>query len=276
MPTGFPVPQDQRQKIYTAYCLGETNMSIADRMDLSVVTVRRIVREERKRTEKERDMARSGKIVKKDGRGGKLMALPNDGFEFTHVTSDGKSHKKKVDGHISRIAEQQYDKWCSDLDAECEFMNMVERKNEGDSESEVVCGHPGDPIEEIHPIQPAPVPEINVRPWRDVANEREEEIASLKARIEELENSRQADGVIADTELPEPKLNHWWNNNGSFAVVCLDKPAYAIWAKTDKPMFYGLYRTMEQALKKVDELNDVAKFLGQDGAFEVEEVAWRA
>lgn len=53
------------------------------------------------------------------------------------------------------------------------------------------------------------------------------------------------------------------------------EPAYLIWAKSPEPRCYGLYLTMESALAEVDKLNDVAKFLGNIGVFEVEEVAWR-
>ena len=53
------------------------------------------------------------------------------------------------------------------------------------------------------------------------------------------------------------------------------EPAYLIWAKKPEPRCYGLYLTMESALSEVDKLNEVAAFLGGDGAFEVEEVAWK-
>lgn len=53
------------------------------------------------------------------------------------------------------------------------------------------------------------------------------------------------------------------------------KPIYVIWAKTEKPSLYGAYLHISDALRKLDELNDVAAFLGNDKPFEVEEVAWR-
>lgn len=298
MPKGHVIPTDMKQKIYTAHCLGESNGDIAERLGLSRVTVQRIVREQRRAFEKERaDMARSGKIVKKDGNGGKLIALPTDGFEFTHVIPDGKSHKKKMPGHSARVAESQYDQWCQTLDDECEFMRKVERrpKEEGfvpteeeiqffmDEEPKAVCGYPDDPIEEIHPIQTVEAntaPDIQVKPWRQVAVERQQRIEGLEARIAELESkasdTSKDNWVIADTELEEPKLAHWFNSNGTFRVVWTAKPVYVLWAKTDSPRLYGVYQTMEQALKKLDELNDVAAFLGNDSAFEVEEVTWRA
>jgi hypothetical protein len=215
------------------------------------------------------------------------MALSPEGFEFIHVTPDGKSHKKKVPGHLSRIAEQQYDRWCEELDSECEFMRRVERKTDAliqdvdEQEPEAVCGGPNDPIEEIRPIQviePAPVPEINVRPWREVAEERRQRIEELEAKVAELEANEplRSDWVIERTEYEKPILEHWFNNNGAFRVFWMNKPVYVLWAKSDTPKIYGVYRTMEAALKEVDRLNEVASFLGSEGAFEVEEVAWKA
>ena len=310
MPRGVHLSDKAKERIYNSYTLGESPEDIAESMALNVGTVRRIIREQRKQYEKAREeMGRSGKIVKKDGNGGKLMSLSPEGFEFIHVTPDGKSHKKKVPGHISRVAEQQYDKWCADLDDECEFMRRVERKvdavekeaegpfvptdepvqvfedDEPDGTNanfgEAVCGYPGDPVEDIRSIEPAPVPEIPVRPWREVAEERQQRIEELEARLAEYEDEERKvhviqDGVVADTELAEPKLDHWFNSNGAFRVIWTDKPVYVLWAKSENPRLYGVYRTMEAALKELDRLNEVAAFLGSEGVFEVEEVAWKA
>lgn len=288
MPRGVHLSDKSKEQIYTSFTLGESPDDIAVSMDLNPGTVRRIVREQRKLHERKREeMSKSGKIVKKDGNGGKLMALSPEGFEFIHVTPDGKSHKKKVPGHLSRIAEQQYDRWCEELDSECEFMRRVERKTDAliqdvdEQEPEAVCGDPNDPIEEIRPIQviePAPVPEINVRPWREVAEERQQRIEELEAKVAELEANEplRSDWVIERTEYEKPVLEHWFNNNGAFRVFWMNKPVYVLWAKSDTPKIYGVYRTMEAALKEVDRLNEVAAFLGSEGAFEVEEVAWKA
>ena len=288
MPRGVHLSDKSKEQIYTSFTLGESPDDIAASMDLNPGTVRRIVREQRKLHERKREeMSKSGKIVKKDGNGGKLMALSPEGFEFTHVTPDGKSHKKKVPGHLSRVAEQQYDKWCEELDAECEFMRRVERKTDAliqdvdEQEPEAVCGYSNDPIEEIRPIQviePAPAPEINVRPWREVAEERQQRIEELEAKVAELEGSEplRSDWVIERTEYEKPILEHWFNNNGAFRVFWMNKPVYVLWAKSDAPKIYGVYRTMEAALKEVDRLNEVASFLGSEGAFEVEEVAWKS
>ena len=267
MPRGVYLSDETKGKIYTRFTLNESPEEIAESLDLNPGTVRRIVREQRKLHEREREqMARSGKIVKKDGNGGKLMALSPDGFEFTHVTPDGRSHKKKVTGHISRVAEQQYDKWCQELDDECEFMRKAERRDDEVEQPKAVCGHPGDPIEEIHPvphIEPAPVPEIAVRPWREVAEERQGRIEELEARISELESELD----VAKTQRIE------------FAEgfqLEMHNPSYLLWSLVDgKPKFYGLYMGEDEALSEIERINEVAAFLGSDGAFEVEEVAWK-
>ena len=113
-----------------------------------------------------------------------------------------------------------------------------------------------DPIEEIVPIESAPMPIIEVRPWKDVAEERRLRIEELEARIAELEEKENRVGEAGRD-------------------VLVDKPVYILWAKTDNPKLYGAYLTMEYALKELDRLNDVAAFLGNESAFEVEEVAWR-
>ena len=286
MPRGVHLSDKAKERIYNSYTLGESPEDIAESMALNAGTVRRIIREQRKQYEKAREeMGRSGKIVKKDGNGGKLMSLSPEGFEFIHVTPDGKSHKKKVPGHISRVAEQQYDKWCADLDDECEFMRRVERKVDAvkkEAESpfvptdepvqvfeddepdgtnasfgEAVCGYPGDPIEEIHPIK-------SIRPLREVAEERQKRIEELEARISELESELD----VAKTQRIE------------FAEgfqLEMHNPSYLLWSLVDgKPKFYGLYMDEDEALSEIERINEVAAFLGSEGAFEVEEVQWKA
>lgn len=269
MPRGNPIPDSVKDRIYTAFTLNESVDDIAESMDLHPGTVRRIVREERKRHEREREvMSRAGKIVKKDGNGGKLMALSPDGFEFIHVTPDGRSHKKKVDGHISRVAEQQYDKWCEELDGECEFMRRIERKVDAVVESADEQPAVENDENDVAQVEDAP---LSFEEFTSLA----ESVGEIKLDADAPVKQPFVDTTIADTELPEPKLGHWFNKNGSFAVVCTSKPVYAIWAKGDEPRFYGLYRTMDRAIKEIDRLNEVAQFLGKDGAFEIEEVSWR-
>ena len=222
MPKGKPIPNELKEAIYNSYTLGESSRDISDRTGLAVVTVRRVIREQRKTFEKARaEMSRSGKIVKKDGKGGKLMALSPEGFEFTHVTPDGRSHKKKVEGYMHRIAERQYDAWCQELDDEVTFLNMVERKEPAVEEPVI-----------DEPVAVEPEPE----------------------EVSEIEQEPQVDAEQVD-EVAVPSGH-----------------VYIIWAKCEKPKFYGGFTSMDSALKRLDELNAVALFLDKREVFEVEEV----
>ena len=50
---------------------------------------------------------------------------------------------------------------------------------------------------------------------------------------------------------------------------------YIIWAKGERPKLFGAYLSIDAALDEIDRLNEVASFLVNDAAFEVEEVGWR-
>lgn len=51
---------------------------------------------------------------------------------------------------------------------------------------------------------------------------------------------------------------------------------YIIWASGEKPRPYGAYWSMEEALREVDSLNEIASFLMDNRVFEVEEVAFKS
>lgn len=232
----------ERQGIYTMHCMGESKDAIADRYSIAVSTVYRIVREEREK--REEGMPVGQQIVAGDKAHGRLMSLSDrNRFEGTCIVG-GKSKKRTFTAKNARDAQQQWEKWCQTLRDEQDFMDMVERKREPLEESK----------EEVD-VTPAPVPEITVRPWKEVAEEREKRIAELEAELEQAKTQRVefAEGYQIETH----------------------NPAYLIWAKGAEPRCYGLYLTMESALAEVDKLNEVASFLGTSGAFEVEEVAWK-
>lgn len=243
MPRGKPIPDDVKERIYHCYVMGEKTKDLSERTGYALITIRRIIREQRKEHEKGTSMAHPEKTLKKDGNGGKLVAMGASGFMLTHTTADGKSHKKRLEGCTAHVAMEQYDVWCNNLDDECAFMNMVKR----------------DPAEQ--PFVPTDEP---LQMFEDETPE-----------DEPADKKPSTDRTIADTELPEPKLDHWFNKNGSFAVVWKDKPVYLIWAKGEEPKCYGVYCTIEAALKELDKMNEVASFLGSENAFEVEEVVWR-
>lgn len=281
MPRGKVLSDREKEVIYTQSTLGESPDDIAQSWGLNPGTVRRVIREQRKHHEREREeMARSGKIVKKDGKGGKLMALPGDGFEFTHVTPDGRSHKKRVSGHLSKVAEQQYDKWCEELDSEFEFMSRVERKFDAVAEEAVNEAVAELDEDDVDDIEPEPVPEINVRPWKDVAEERQREIDELRERLADYESGDwvsasivrnltvERDALIGRVKASEEAISN-------MTLYDHSTPVYLIWANGNEPRAYGIYEHEEQALRRVDELNDVAAFLGSGGTFQIEEVQWR-
>ena len=241
----------ERQGIYTMHCMGESNGAIADRYEIAVSTVYRIIREQR--AKKEEGMAGGQQIVAGDKANGRLMSCADrNRFEGTCIVG-GKSKKKTFTAVNARNAQQQWEKWCQTLRDEHAFMNMVERKPE---EQKAVCGYPGDPIEEIRPTEEpvdiAPAPEISVRPWREVAEERQAEIDELRKRVEYLEGRLEGKATA-------------------------DGHSYLLWSLVGgRPKFYGLYLSEDSALSEGERINEVAAFLGNSGAFEVEEVAWRS
>lgn len=266
----------QKLAIYNQHCFGEKIEDLAESYGCSNATIYRCIREMRERHEsgKDDEMAARSKVVAGDKANGRLLSTTDPHrFEGTCVVGGKKQSKAFVTVNAKKATEM-WEKWCQDLRDEQEFMDRVERKPKEESfvptdepmafedfledEPKAVCGAPSDPIEEIHPIQviePAPVPEINVRPWKEVAEERQAEIDELKRRIEYLEG--RLEGYESTTQL---------TTSG---------PSYVLWAKTDVPKLYGLYGTMEAALAEVDRLNEVAAFLGGGSVFEVEEVTWK-
>lgn len=267
MPKGMALSPEQREKIYSMYLSGMRQAEIAELFGIHSVTVSKVVSGQRKLRE-ERDM--SEVVVAGDKKNGRLVSHGKDRFEGTCLIA-GKMKRRTFSAPNAQRASIEWEKWCQTLRDEQDFMDMVERKREPLNETA--------PVEDAVDITPAPIPEISVRPWKEVAEERQQRIDELEARIAELEDKERKIGVmdmvIAGTEGETPKLGHWFNNNGSFRVMWMEKPVYVLWAKTDKPRIYGVYRTIESALSEVDKLNEVAAFLGGDGAFEVEEVAWK-
>ena len=230
----------QKLAIYNQHCFGEKIEDLAESYECSNATIYRCIREMRERHESGRDdeMAARSKVVAGDKANGRLLSTTDPHrFDGTCVVGGKKQSKAFVTVNAKKATEM-WEKWCQDLRDEQEFMDRVERK-----EPEPVL------------VEPAPVPEINVRPWKEVAEERQAEIDELKRKVEYLEGRLEGYGPTTP-----------FTTSG---------PSYVLWAKTDAPKLYGLYGTMEAALAEVDRLNEVASFLGSEGAFEVEEVAWK-
>lgn len=90
-------------------------------------------------------MAFYPKVIAGNKKTGRLVYANNAGdkYEGSHLTSDGEMHHWKFTAKNSAMARQQYEKWCSELDDECAFLAMVERKPLNDSEE-----HVEEPVEE--------------------------------------------------------------------------------------------------------------------------------
>ena len=241
----------QKMALYEQHLLGEKVEDLAAAYGISRSAAYSHIAAMRNRQEskhQEDEMAFSPKVIAGDKRNGRLMFTSAAGskYEGTHLTSDGEMHRMKFTAKNGHEAKTRWAKWCDDLDAKAEWMNMVERNveavKEQDDEPKAVCGAPLDPIEEIRSVEQVDLPT-------------DEEIHQAQDEFDaQTEKVFEATGVpLADTS----------------------EPAYLIWAKRPEPRCYGLYLTMEAALSEVDKLNEVAKFLGGDGTFEVEEVAWK-
>lgn len=227
--------ESQKQALYTQYCNGEKVADLAPSFGVSEVTAYKYIRRIREAKEGAPKVSKE-KVIAGDRKHGRLVSLADPHrYEGTCIVN-GKSHSKTFVTVNAKKAEEMWRKWCDELRDEQTFMDMVERKPKSEPQ----------PLEDIVPVEPAPTPVIEVRPWREVAEERQKRIEELEARVAELEEKPVASG-----------------------------PVYVLWAKTDNPKLYGAYLTMEHALKELDRLNDVAAFLGNESAFEVEEVAWR-
>lgn len=305
----------QKQALYRQYLMGEKPADLAQSYNISLSTAYSHINDMRRKegilASKEKVIAgdeKTGRLWSVDAGRHKFrgeVVMP-DGelktWDFTAINID--------------TAKQRWNKWKRDQDDERAFLDMCARKRTVTSdEPKAVCGYPDDPIEEIRPIKEVKtaiqdgvsetlkqleesqklvqelkekIAEYESQDWvsasivQNIIAERD----ALKARVEHAENAVNTfkidmstegyDTVIANTELPEPKLDHWSNNNGAFRVVWTNKPVYVVWAKGDTPRLYAVYPTMERALKSLDELNEIASFLGSGDAFEVEEVQWKA
>ena len=220
----------QQDAIYDDYTLhGVKQKDLAIQYSVAPSTICKAISDKRKELE---TMPTREKFVAGDKRNGRLMSCqePNK-FTGTCVVN-GTKKSKTFFAKNAMEAQRQWEKWCDDMRDENAFMAMVERKAEPQPKAEVVCGYPGDPVEEIKPVQEAkPVQEV--KPIQEV----------------------------------KPPVTP--------VVTYDDKPVYVLWAKTEVPKMYGAYKTMDAALKALDKLNEVARFLGNGEVFDVEEVAWK-
>lgn len=244
MPRGCPLTVEQREQIYHMHTMNYRHDEIAKQFGIAVNTVSNVVGRQRALEQEKREEKMAEIVIAGDKKNGRLVSVGTDRYEGSCLI-DGRMKKKAFTAPNGKKATEQWEQWCQGLRDEQHFMDMVERK-------------PVDAVatvEEPVDITPAPVPEIVVRPWKEVAEERQQQIERLERELEEARTQR--------VEFAEGYQMEQHN------------PAYLIWAKGPEPKCYGLYLTVETALAEVDRLNEVAAFLGSDNKFEVEEVAWK-
>lgn len=250
LPRRRKLDREQELELFNMVRKGFGNKDIAKKFGIAPDTVgvyyRRTLRERGREQERKESRFR---VVAQRRVGQELTFSVDDGY-VGRATVGGVEETRAFHAKDDTDAIGKFDRWLADMEAEQAFMDMVERKPVLDSdesdEGRAVCGAPLDPIEEIRSAAEVAIP----------SDERIRE-AIYEARHEFDANTTKhmdATGVpLADTS----------------------EPAYLIWAKQPEPRCYGLYLTMEDALAEVDKLNDVARFLGNSGAFEVEEVTWK-
>ena len=245
LPRRRKLDREQELELFNMVRKGFGNKDIAKKFGIAPDTVgvyyRRTLRERGREQERKESRFR---VVAQRMVGQELTFGVDDGY-IGRATVGGVEETRAFHAKDDTDAIGKFDKWLADMEAEQAFMDMVERKPEQPA--------PAQPLEEIRPIQAVELP---VEPEPVPSDERiREAIHEARQEFDAItERHMEATGVpLADTS----------------------QPAYLIWAKQPEPRCYGLYLTMEDALAEVDKLNDVARFLGNSGAFEVEEVTWK-
>lgn len=254
----------QADAMYELFLKGESAKDLADAYGISVSTVSRYLGRMRERGE---DMSKQERVIAGNKKRGRLVCTSTDGRQYkgTHLMPDGTMRSWKFTSMNQHMAIERWEKWCQEQDDEHAFMDMVERKPT--EEPEVAT-------EDVPATEDAPADEdVSDVPTDDEIYETQSVVDdAVEAHLADV--SVPLDSVIADTELPEPKLASWSNENGSFRVVCTSRPSYVVWAKGDSLSIYGLFYDMEAALNECDRANRIASCLGRSGAFEVEEASW--
>ena len=223
---------------------------VASDLGLGESTVRKIARQfrlaEEHEWEREDQMDRQKTIAgnKHDGILSRRADQANT-YDGTCRLRNGKFERKRFHTVGDAKAIEMWEAWC-------------ERVREDDMPepfAKVVAPAANDAEPVVDAIEPEAVPEIAIRPWRDVAEERQRRIDELEAQVAELQ--ARVDSL------------------GAVTAGAVGSHSYLLWMKPEGAKAYGLYHTMETALEKVDDLNEVASLLGSSGAFDVEEVEWR-
>lgn len=223
---------------------------VASDLGLGESTVRKIARQfrlaEEHEWEREDQMDRQKTIAgnKHDGILSRRADQANT-YDGTCRLRNGKFERKRFHTVGDAKAIEMWEAWCERV--------REEDMPEPFAKAAAPAANDAEPV--VDAIEPEAVPEIAIRPWRDVAEERQRRIDELEAQVAELQ--ARVDSL------------------GAVTAGAVGSHSYLLWTKPEGAKAYGLYHTMETALEKVDELNEVASFLGSSGAFDVEEVEWR-
>lgn len=272
MPKGKPLTKELRERIYDLYTMGVPQADIAEQFDIHSNTVSRVVSTQRKLREGKRVEKVSEVVVAGDKRNGRLLSVGTNKYEGTCLVG-GKMKRRTFTAINARNAETQWIKWCATVHDEHDFMSMVERKPRHDADEAPTATSKAVTAANV-PYEKPMVIDMSDRPApKCVATgilSTNPMPSSEPAATGELEGSTPDDAGASKLSMSNAGISLV-----SSPSVDFSEPAYLIWAKSPEPRCYGLYLTMDAALAEVDRLNEVARFLGSGGAFEVEEVAWR-
>lgn len=260
----------QKRSVYEMRLAGESVKDIMAAFDISEPYAYRIIKAEREKQDQgDNDMGRREMVIAGDRKNGRLVSLGDRTYKGTCLV--GASMKSREFTSLNaNMAKKAWQKWCDKLrEEEAAFLanceprvdgqDAIETKPEEHEQEETFVVStdqwtmPGD--DEPVYVAPAQIPDIDMRPWKDVAEERARRIEELEKKVQYLE------GRIEGYEsMPSSRVGD---------------AVYLLWAKSEEPKVFGLYPSMEKALKEVDRLNEVASFLMGANVFEVEEVEWK-
>lgn len=235
--------KEQEMELFHMVQKSFSNEEIAKKFGISKQTVgtyyRRVLRERGRELEKGKPRA---VVTYSDER---FLTFDVDGGYVGHTTVGGIEETNMFKATDDADATAKFDKWLSDMDDEAAFLAMVERE----------------PVD----VTPAPVPEIDVRPWKDVAAEAQGKVAQLE------EDVLNKDLRIAELEERVAALKA----SRALGFADTDDRCYVVMVTKPSLRGYGAYTTMEAALAEVDRLNETGALLGIDDAFSVHELSWK-
>lgn len=225
---------------------------VASDLGLGESTVRKIARQfrlaEEHEWEREDQMDRQKTIAgnKHDGILSRRADQANT-YDGTCRLRNGKFERKRFHTVGDAKAIEMWEAWC-------------ERVREDDMPepfAKVVAPAANDAEPVVDAIEPEAVPEIAIRPWRDVAEERQRRIDELEAQVAELENVEVPEPVA--TKQPTPRAG----------------TAFLVMFTGQSPRPYGIYEDMERAIEECDRMNAALEFAGIGKLYECAEVEWR-